>query len=382
MNITSYSVLTAIICFNVLILLFAFFRRKSRVVFYCGMAPLICFCVFSIARTLCVVEFPFTRVVTVQSVNWLYDLFRTSIRLLDREISVGFLVCVAWSSWTAARLWRFLTQTSASARYMRQTVWVGDPETLRFCWQITNGRARLALTERRVPYIAGFFRPAIFIPNIPLSENELRYTFMHEWQHFKNRDQWKKVALHLLICLFWWNPLVYILRFELDQILELNCDRDVLGQLPKEERVAYLRMIGGFYDSGLESGKKSDVLISEIVSLKKGMVFFDRYQLIKQRLWLGMRYGQMTLRQKIVSFLFCVCIAAAFFGSYLINIQPRYEPEELDAAWVDEFPESTVLRENADGSYEVVIDGEDWCTLQDRSKEPFASMPVIPFRDF
>ena len=121
-------------------------------------------------------------------------------------------------------------------------------------------------------------------------------------------------------------------------------------------------------------------LISEIVSLKKGMVFFDRYQLIKQRLWLGMRYGQMTLRQKIVSFLFCVCIAAAFFGSYLINIQPRYEPEELDAAWVDEFPENSVLLENADGTYTVIVDGEKRSFIRDRTIEPFASMPVIPLK--
>ena len=72
-DVTSYSFLTAITCFSVFIILFSIVRRKNRVVFHCGIVPLICLCILSVARTVCIVEFSFTHVVTINSVNWLYD---------------------------------------------------------------------------------------------------------------------------------------------------------------------------------------------------------------------------------------------------------------------------------------------------------------------
>ena len=86
----------------------------------------------------------------------------------------------------------------------------------------------MAFTADKVPYVVGFIRPVIFIPAKGISDHQLKLILMHEWQHFKNRDQWKKTAIKILTCLFWWNPFVYLLRFEVEQILELNCDRKVL----------------------------------------------------------------------------------------------------------------------------------------------------------
>lgn len=48
---------------------------------------------------------------------------------------------------------------------------------------------------------------------------------------------------------------------------------------------------------------------------------------------------------------------------------------------IEEFPEHAVLVENEDGTYVMMVDGEEICTLQSRDDEPFASMPVIPFKE-
>lgn len=210
---------------------------------------------------------------------------------------------------------------------------------------------------------------------------------MHEWQHFKSKDQWKKTAVYIVSCLLWWNPLVYWLRSDLEQLLELQCDRKVLKQLPADERVSYLRMIAGFCDASLRSGEsdkksneKKNVLMSEFVSLEKRRQR-KKFRLIRQRLWLGMRYGQTPRRQKFWSVALCLIFILAFLASYTINIQPRYWPTEEDGPLIEEFPEHAVLVENEDGTYVMMVDGEELCTLQSRDDEPFASMPVIPFKE-
>lgn len=379
MNVTSYSILTAIACFNVFIAVFALVRRGSRVVLYCGMAPLVCLCVLSVARTVCAVEFPFTRVVTIGGVNWLYDVMKAAPRLLGKKITIGAAAFVLWAGWTVVELLRFVYRMILSWRYVRRAPWVCDPEKVRLCRQITGDYARLALTQRQVPYVAGFFRPVIFLPSVPFSEKEFRYILMHEWQHFKSRDQWKKAVIQLLVCLFWWNPFVYLLRFDVEQVIELRCDQKVLRRLSPEERVNYLRMIGSFCDASLRPAAKEDMLISELAPLKKRNPLFSQFEFIRQRLLLGMQYGQKPLLRKALSFIFCLIIILTFLASYTIILQPRYKPPEQGVPLMNEFPEESFLVENADGTYIMMIDGKEWGVVSDRTVEPFVSMPVIPF---
>lgn len=386
-DVTSYSFLTAITCFSVFIILFSIVRRKNRVVFHCGIVPLICLCILSVARTVCIVEFSFTHVVTINSVNWLYDGMGNTLQLFGSKITVGVLASVLWFSWTVTECLWFVYKIFASWQYDKQADPVTDPKALRLCRQITGGRASLVFTKRLSPYVSGFFRPTIYLPYVSFTEDELRYVLMHEWQHFKSKDQWKKSAVYIVSCLLWWNPLVYWLRSDLEQLLELQCDRKVLKQLPADERVSYLRMIAGFCDASLRSGEsdkksneKKNVLMSEFVSLEKRRQR-KKFRLIRQRVWLGMRYGQTPRRQKFWSVALCLIFILAFLASYTINIQPRYWPTEQDGPLIGDFPENSVLVENEDGTYTVIIDGKEWSTVSDRTDGPFASIPVIPFEN-
>ena len=239
----------------------------------------------------------------------------------------------------------------------------------------------MALTARQVPYVIGFFRPIVFLPAIPLSDHELRYILMHEWRHFQSKDQWKKAIVQVMVCLFWWNPFVYLLRFDLEQFLELQCDRKVLKLLPEEERVPYLKMVGGFCDVKLSSGREKDMLSSGMAPLKKRRALSPGFKLVKQRLWLGMRYGKSSFFQKALSLAFCAVVILAFLASYTFNIQPRYAPPEQEKPVMTEFPEEAILVENEDGTYTVMIGKEKWSTISDRTIEPFASMSVIPFEN-
>jgi beta-lactamase regulating signal transducer with metallopeptidase domain len=39
-----------------------------------------------------------------------------------------------------------------------------------------------------------------------------------------------------LICLLWWNPFVYLLKADLEQILEVNCDLQVTRHMTDNEK--------------------------------------------------------------------------------------------------------------------------------------------------
>ncbi len=90
--------------------------------------------------------------------------------------------------------------------------------------------------------VTGFFNPLIFLPLsvLELGDGELGYILCHEWNHFLARDLWIKVLVDVLCCVFWWNLPIYCLRMDLEQILELNCDRAVTVGMTEQEKTKYL----------------------------------------------------------------------------------------------------------------------------------------------
>lgn len=378
MSVTSYSILTAIIYFNVFIAIFSFARRKNRIILHCGMMPLICLCILTVIRILCIVEFSFTQVVTLKSINWLYDSLQTPVHFLGYHSILFVLFLLIGVLWAVLKLLLFCCRVVSDQRRFQHAVWVTDEDKVSLCRQVTQRQVPMAFTADKVPYVVGFIRPVIFIPAKGISDHQLKLILMHEWQHFKSRDQWKKTAIKILTCLFWWNPFVYLLRFEVEQILELNCDRKVLKQL-SADRMAYLKLISELATGKREPRQQDDPLVSEMVPWKKKLFLHTPFLLLKQRLTVGVNYEELSFRQKVLSAFVCLLILLLFAASYLVNLQPRYQLPETESSGIATFPEGTVLQEQEDGTYMIIVDGENWATLQDCDCEPFASMPIIPY---
>ena len=91
------------------------------------------------------------------------------------------------------------------------------------------------------PMMAGFFKPHLLLPSevADLPEEELRFIFRHEITHFKNRDLWIKLLVELLCCALWWNPVVYLLRICISQLLEMRCDSMVSEGLDEYQQLKY-----------------------------------------------------------------------------------------------------------------------------------------------
>ena len=90
------------------------------------------------------------------------------------------------------------------------------------------------------PMLAGFIRPALYLPDENISAADAAFIFRHELTHCRHGDLWLKLLLTAAQCVHWFNPLVYlIVRFAQEDI-ELACDDAVV----RGQNAAYRRAYG------------------------------------------------------------------------------------------------------------------------------------------
>ena len=157
----------------------------------------------------------------------------------------GVLLTAAVQSWLYIR---------AARRVYRQSVLCRDPEILQV---YTETAASLRIMDRKAPplrlgttaMLAGAFRPFVVLnPEDFFSADEktagadLRMIFLHELNHFKYRDNWILLLSTLVCTIFWYNPLLWLVRNFLREDIEVLCDARTLEACGTGER-EYARML-------------------------------------------------------------------------------------------------------------------------------------------
>lgn len=88
------------------------------------------------------------------------------------------------------------------------------------------------------PFVTGIFEPQIYLP-LNLSDEARQYILQHEYGHFYRGDLWYKRIAYVALLLHWFNPLVHLAYYLLEQDMEQACDEKVLSQLGSEHKAAY-----------------------------------------------------------------------------------------------------------------------------------------------
>ena len=91
-------------------------------------------------------------------------------------------------------------------------------------------------------FIVGLFRPRIYLP-AGLCAEERELVLRHERTHLRRGDWLVKLAAHLILCLHWFNPLVWAAFRLLCRDIEISCDEQVIRQLGEARRAAYSRTL-------------------------------------------------------------------------------------------------------------------------------------------
>lgn len=107
---------------------------------------------------------------------------------------------------------------------------------LRFAIEIEKGiYEKEGLTTA---FVLGMIKPAIYLPT-GLSEEEKKFILLHERTHIRRKDMFVKFLAFCILCLHWFNPLVWIAFYEMTKDMELSCDERVLKEMGGKGKKEY-----------------------------------------------------------------------------------------------------------------------------------------------
>lgn len=215
---------------------------------------------------------------------------------LDRKayaMTVWLLGMLSLGNWLIVKLRRL------SREHPDKTGRASLPQS--FYDQLANCAQRLGLRRRpipvvtssiRTPAVFGLFRPVLLMPAgyiRTLSRKDTEYLLLHELAHVKRGDLIVHSLYMLLQLVYWYNPLLWLVRRRLRHLRELCCDATVAGLLRNrtlEYRRTLLEAARQFLVTPVEYGlglvglfEDSNCLISRINCLEKPIW---RYQKMKK----------------------------------------------------------------------------------------------------
>ena len=95
------------------------------------------------------------------------------------------------------------------------------------------------------PLTYGILRPVILLPK-QLDRNDpvaLKYVLTHEYVHIRRFDAITKILFAAVLCIHWFNPLVWVMYVLANRDIELSCDAWVIRMMGEKNRSSYALML-------------------------------------------------------------------------------------------------------------------------------------------
>ena len=90
------------------------------------------------------------------------------------------------------------------------------------------------------PCLVGLFRPVIYLTPASVENEQMKnHVLTHELTHLHHFDHIWAVVRCVCLCIYWFDPLVWIAAHQSRRDCELACDESALKKLGDDERVAY-----------------------------------------------------------------------------------------------------------------------------------------------
>lgn len=170
------------------------------------------------------------------------------------------------------------------------------------------------------PLTYGIMKPVILLPTglINYSNEELEFILLHELTHIKKFDQLYKILLVLVLCIHWFNPLVWIMCFVANKDIELLCDASVMMKTQNLKKREYASMLITMADN-----KRKQAMVMSCFS---NLGFEERIRSI-------MLSKKFKLKHFIAGAFIVLTVIAVFFT--VQNNKTRLEPIEFEANGVE-----------------------------------------------
>ncbi len=176
------------------------------------------------------------------------DLAEKEEKLYLKSAFFDVALPLCWGIGAAAALVWLAASHLSFARQLKKGEPDPNPELTRECCRALGIRRKLSVQiqpELGSPALAGIFRPRILLPRYAgrMQPDTLRYVLLHEMGHYKRKDLWVNELLLVLRCVYWFNPLLWVLLRAMREDMEVLNDSYVLRQIGPEEEKPYAKSL-------------------------------------------------------------------------------------------------------------------------------------------
>ena len=221
MHITLFSFVTAVLLSSLLIVALYLSRKSVKTIRMLNFGYLACLYLFCLGRMFFSVELPFTIVVNAPTfMNPVSKFYRNTTLIPGSHFSKYELLLLLWVIGAIILLTRFFLRYIGEKRRIDRLSKQKNQAIQDLLDMLRKDKKIhiqvLCCPNLSTPCGIGLFRRQILLPSQEYTEEELFHILRHEQQHFQTHDLLVKWMIRVFQCLFWWNPLVYLLGKDLD----------------------------------------------------------------------------------------------------------------------------------------------------------------------
>lgn len=361
MHITLFSFVTAVLLSSLLIVVLYLSRKSVKTIRMLNFGYLACLYLFCLGRMFFSVELPFAAVICAPSLmNPLHDVNEANLPMMDGAFWVSDLLLLVWAVGSILLFAQFLIRYHRGKRDIDRLPKQENQVLQKILDELQRGNKRRILIQvlccsgLSTPCGIGLLRRQILLPSQEYTEEELFHILSHELQHFQTHDLLVKWMIRVFQCLFWWNPLVYLLGKDMDQVLEIKCDLSVVKNYSRQETLAYMRTIKNQLEQAIHTEKIVPVASASLVGNFAMSNVEERFLYLAESL-------KPNQRKELSKPAFAVLFVALIMASYSFVLQSSYEAPELDenGEKIQYMQEDEIkLLHKKDGSYQEICQDE------------------------
>lgn len=369
MSVSVFSFWMAMLCSTVLILLVHLLRKKPGFIRSFGVSTLLFLYFLCFFRMVVPLELPFVQVIGLEKgYAALFELARAGeVALQGFQLNLLELLFILWVGVAVCRFLYFVGRYLWEKRKLERFQHNRSPLAEQVFARVQEESSKHLQVRVFVcpdipgPMGIGIRKKDILLPHRDYTEEELYYVLQHEYTHFVHRDLTVRFLTCVFVCVFWWNPAVYLLNRDVEQMLEIKCDLAVTDGRSKSEKIAYLTAILSALRDGGEEKNPAFSAGTHLLPRRMDNALLERFHMITR--------GENAKRASWHRLALLTVSVALLFASYLFVIQPKYLPStsEFSSDTVDPVDVVQVLYlvEHEDGSYSVVMSNGDTYPITD-----------------
>lgn len=361
MHITLFSFVTAVLLSSLLIVVLYLSRKSVKTIRMLNFGYLACLYLFCLGRMFFSLELPFAAVICAPSLmNPLHDVNEANLPMMEGSFLVSDLLLLVWAVGSILLFAQFLIRYHRGKRDIDRLPKQENQVLQKILDELQRGNKRripiqvLCCSGLSTPCGIGLLRRQILLPSQEYTEEELFHILSHELQHFQTHDLLVKWMIRVFQCLFWWNPLVYLLGKDMDQVLEIKCDLSVVKNYSRQETLAYMRTIKNQLEQAIHTEKIVPVASASLVGNFAMSNVEERFLYLAESL-------KPNQRKELSKPAFAVLFVALIMASYSFVLQSSYEAPELDenGEKIQYMQEDEIkLLHKKDGSYQEICQDE------------------------